>query len=122
MKKLLLSLSLIFAVISTGMAQEIATKPEKPDGWSGATRKSPSAAKATTTVEWWPNQLNLSILRQNSQKSNPMGEDFNYMEAFNSLDYEALKADIKAVMTESQDWWPADYGHYWGVVYPNGLA
>jgi len=62
--------------------------------------------------DWWPNQLNLKILHQNTPQSNPMGESFNYAEAFNSLDLKALKKDIEAVMTTSQDWWPADYGHY----------
>jgi catalase-peroxidase len=62
--------------------------------------------------DWWPNQLNLQILHQNSAKSNPMGGDFNYAEEFKKLDLEALKKDIKALMKTSQDWWPADYGHY----------
>ncbi|MCA9831083.1 MAG: catalase/peroxidase HPI [Dehalococcoidia bacterium] len=62
--------------------------------------------------DWWPNQLNLRGLRQNSPQSNPMGEDFNYAEEFKTLDLEAVKADVVAVMTTSQDWWPADYGHY----------
>lgn len=62
--------------------------------------------------EWWPNQLDLNVLRQNSEMSNPMGKDFNYEEAFKSLDYEALKKDLNALMTDSQDWWPADFGHY----------
>ena len=61
---------------------------------------------------WWPNQLNLKILQQNSPQSNPMGEDFNYAEAFKTVDLEALKQDIDEVMTTSQEWWPADYGHY----------
>lgn len=62
--------------------------------------------------DWWPNQLNLGILRQNSVLSNPMDKDFNYAEAFNSLDLAALKKDLADLMTDSQDWWPADYGHY----------
>ncbi len=61
---------------------------------------------------WWPGQLNLQMLHQNSAKGNPMGEDFNYAEAFKSLDLEALAKDVDALMTDSQDWWPADYGHY----------
>ena len=62
--------------------------------------------------QWWPNQLNLKMLHQNPPTSNPMGEDFNYAEAFKTLDLEALKQDTDAVMTTSQEWWPADYGHY----------
>ena len=62
--------------------------------------------------DWWPNQLNLSILHQHSGLSNPMDEDFDYAEAFKALDFKALKQDIYALMRESQDWWPADYGHY----------
>jgi catalase-peroxidase len=62
--------------------------------------------------DWWPNQLNLKVLHKNSPLSDPMGEDFNYAEAFKSLDLEAVKADLFALMTASQDWWPADYGHY----------
>ena len=65
--------------------------------------------------DWWPNQLNLKILHQHSAKSDPMGADFDYAEAFNSLDLEALKQDLTALMTDSQDWWPADYGHYGGL-------
>jgi catalase-peroxidase len=68
--------------------------------------------KATGGKDWWPNNLDLSVLRQHSSKSNPMGEDFNYREAFAALDYEQLKADLVEVMTTSQDWWPADFGHY----------
>ena len=66
----------------------------------------------TSNRDWWPNQLNLKILHQNSHMSNPMGEEFNYAEEFKKLDLEALKKDLYALMTDSQDWWPADYGHY----------
>lgn len=65
-----------------------------------------------SNLEWWPNRLNLDVLRQHSSKSNPMGEDFNYAEEFKSLDLEAVKKDLHKLMTDSQDWWPADYGHY----------
>ncbi|MBZ2164626.1 catalase/peroxidase HPI [Methanobacterium spitsbergense] len=65
-----------------------------------------------TNLDWWPNQLNLDILRQHSSKSNPMGEDFNYAKQFKSLDFESLKKDLLELMTKSQDWWPADFGHY----------
>jgi catalase-peroxidase len=65
-----------------------------------------------SNLDWWPNQLNLQVLHQHSPRSNPLGEDFDYAEAFKSLDVEALKQDIVDVMTTSQEWWPADYGHY----------
>lgn len=71
-----------------------------------------TAAGSMTTHDWWPNQLNLSILHQNSSKSNPMGKDFNYAEEFKKLDLAALKKDINEALTTSQDWWPADYGNY----------
>ncbi|MEP0861991.1 MAG: catalase/peroxidase HPI [Ignavibacterium sp.] len=73
------------------------------------------SAYGTSVNDWWPNRLKLNILRQNSEKSNPMDKDFNYKEAFNSLDYDALKKDLKELMTQSQDWWPADFGHYGGL-------
>jgi catalase-peroxidase len=68
-----------------------------------------------STGDWWPDQLNLNILHQHSSLGNPMGEDFNYAEEFKSLDLEALKKDLYALMTDSQEWWPADYGHYGGL-------
>jgi len=71
-----------------------------------------TAIGARSNQDWWPNQLNLKILNQNLPQSDPMGEDFNYAEEFKSLDLAALKKDIEALMTDSQDWWPADYGHY----------
>ncbi|HPM36957.1 MAG TPA: catalase/peroxidase HPI [candidate division Zixibacteria bacterium] len=73
---------------------------------------SPTAGGGTSNREWWPNQLNLKILHQHPPVSNPMGEDFNYAAEFKKLDYAALKQDLYALMTDSQDWWPADYGHY----------
>ena len=70
------------------------------------------ATKGTTNRDWWPNQLNLRILHQHSTKSDPMGKDFDYAQEFQSLDFAALKKDITDLMTDSQDWWPADFGHY----------
>ncbi len=71
-----------------------------------------TSAGAYSNADWWPNQLNLKILHQNSARSNPMGEAFNYAEEFKKLDLEAVKRDLRSLMTDSQDWWPADYGHY----------
>ena len=71
-----------------------------------------SAKTGTTNKHWWPNQLNLNILRQHDRKSDPMGEGFDYKKEFEGLDYDALKKDLTALMTDSKDWWPADYGHY----------
>jgi len=67
-------------------------------------------------MNWWPNALNLDILHQHDRKTNPLGEDFNYAEAFKKLDLEAVKSDLKALMTASQSWWPADWGHYGGLM------
>ncbi|MFH2012037.1 MAG: catalase/peroxidase HPI [Pseudomonadota bacterium] len=78
---------------------------------TGRTSK-PIAGSGRSNRDWWPNQLNLKILHQNSPMSNPMGEEFNYAEEFKKLDLDALKKDLYALMTDSQDWWPADYGHY----------
>jgi catalase-peroxidase len=71
-----------------------------------------SDIRPTMNQDWWPNQLDLGILHQNSAKGNPMGSEFNYADEFKKLDYEALKSDLRALMTDSQAWWPADYGHY----------
>ena len=68
--------------------------------------------KGTTNKDWWPDQLNLKSLHPNPPAGNPMGEDFNYAEEFKTLDLDGVKKDIEKVMTTSQDWWPADYGHY----------
>ena len=72
-------------------------------------------SEGNTNRDWWPNQLDISVLRQNSSLSNPMGDDFNYAEQFNKLDYFELKKDIENVMLDSKDWWPADYGNYGGL-------
>ncbi len=81
---------------------------------TGKTKKA-IAGGGTTNVDWWPNQLNLRILHQHSQKSNPMDRDFDYAEEFKKLDFKSLKKEVYALMTNSQDWWPADYGHYGGL-------
>ncbi|OUR95050.1 catalase/peroxidase HPI [Flavobacteriales bacterium 34_180_T64] len=75
-----------------------------------------TAGRGTSNRDWWPNELKLNILRQNASKSNPLGEDFDYARAFNSVDFSELKQDVIDLMTDSQDWWPADYGHYGGFM------
>ncbi|MBL7819700.1 MAG: catalase/peroxidase HPI [Saprospiraceae bacterium] len=84
---------------------------EKKCPFTGAANKQ-TAGNGTNNRDWWPNQLKLNILRQNGVESNPMGEAFNYAEAFKTLDLNALKKDLYELMTKSQAWWPADYGHY----------
>ena len=79
---------------------------------TGATHKHSVGTSGTKNRDWWPNQLKLNILRQHSPLSNPMGEDFNYAKEFKSLNLEAIKKDLHKLMTDSQDWWPADFGHY----------
>jgi catalase-peroxidase len=93
----------------TNLGENMTTELKAPEV-NGARRRTPTAA--FTNRDWWPNQLNLQILHQNSPQSNPMGADFNYAEEFKKLDLNALKKDVESVMTTSQDWWPADYGHY----------
>ncbi|MFW9948809.1 MAG: catalase/peroxidase HPI [Candidatus Thorarchaeota archaeon] len=75
-----------------------------------------TAARGTSNLDWWPNQLNLDILHQHSSKSSPMGEDFNYAKEFKNLDLKAVKKDLQKMMTKSQDWWPADFGHYGPLI------
>ena len=102
------------------LAQGTDPKPQTQDVSKcpviGGTQKDPSdrytAAGVLGNGDWWPNQLNLRVLHQNSPRGNPLGEKFNYAEEFKKLDLNALKKDIEALMTTSQDWWPADYGHY----------
>lgn len=79
---------------------------------NGTMKKQSVAGGGTKNLDWWPDQLRVDILRQHSSLSNPMDENFNYAEAFKSLDLEAVKRDLHALMTDSQDWWPADFGHY----------
>lgn len=79
---------------------------------NGASKSNNVVSGGTKNQDWWPKQLTLNVLRQHSPLVNPMGEEFNYTEAFKSLDYDALKQDLKDLMTDSQDWWPADFGHY----------
>ena len=116
--KPLFSLSLI-ALAGTGMASA-----QESGGVAGDITKCPvmgtqvapaarhTAASAYGNRDWWPNQLNLGILHQNSAKGNPVGGNFDYAEEFKKLDLAALKKDLTSLMTDSQDWWPADYGHY----------
>lgn len=98
--------------------------PSKAEGRSSASASKSDTIKASGIItmregnsnrDWWPNQLDLSPLRQHSSLSNPMGDGFDYRAAFNSLDYYALKRDLKALLKQSQEWWPADYGHYGGL-------
>ena len=106
-----LVLSSILVISSQVIAQEV-SKGECPMGHGSSKKENVNEASKTTNDHWWPNQLNVDLLRQNSELSNPMGADFDYVKAFNSLDYYALKKDIEAVLTESQEWWPADFGNY----------
>src|SRR5688572_2754197 len=80
--------------------------------FSGGARKHVVARGATTNADWWPNQLNLRVLHQHGAKSDPMDAGFDYAKAFETLDLDAVVADLHALMTDSQAWWPADYGHY----------
>ncbi|WP_345742634.1 peroxidase family protein, partial [Azonexus hydrophilus] len=75
-----------------------------------------ASSVSTNNMAWWPKALSLDILHQHDSKTNPLGADFNYREEVKKLDVEALKADLKALMTDSQPWWPADWGHYGGLM------
>jgi catalase-peroxidase len=97
------------APVPNNQEQNLSTETKCP--FSGGARKH-TMAGAPTNADWWPNQLNLKILHQHSPLSDPMGEAFNYAEEFKSLDLDAVIKDLHALMTTSQDWWPADYGHY----------
>ncbi|WMN07144.1 catalase/peroxidase HPI [Marivirga arenosa] len=110
--KRIIPIVLLFVMSMFTACQNEGEKTAEADAYSGATKKSESAMKASQLTDWWPNRLDLSILRQNSELSDPMNKDFDYKEAFQSLDYYALKQDIAKVLKDSKDWWPADYGHY----------
>ena len=106
---------------------EVSNNPVLEDKDSSKCPFTGGAIKFTTAShrsnrDWWPNKLNLSILRQHSSLSNPMGEDFNYAEEFKTLDLGAVKEDLSALMTDSKDWWPADFGHYGPFFYSDGVA
>ncbi len=107
MKNFIYALGLIVAFSSCGKIKEKVHEES-----NGQCPFHSGVKQSMDNKDWWPNQVDLSILRQHSSLSDPMGEDFNYEEAFNSLDYDALKKDIAEVMTQSQDWWPADFGNY----------
>ena len=99
-------LSFFLSILLLGSCKQNYVEEKKPSSFPG---------KFKTNRDWWPNQLDLSGLRRNSDKSDPMGKGFNYETAFASLDYYELKEDLSNLMTDSQDWWPADYGHYGGL-------
>lgn len=117
MKKIALTLG-IFLVLGVSAQKKSEKKGSCPLGHdkkeekSEVTERREAMIKGTTNKDWWPNALNLNVLRQNSELSNPMGKEFDYIKAFNTLDYLALKKDIQNVLTQSQDWWPADFGNY----------
>ncbi len=124
MKQILLLLAMVLSFSSFGQDYSNA-KGECPFGFSSSENKEQAAAPQPPmndregdfkkNRDWWPNQLDLSVLRQHSAKSDPLGEGFDYEEAFSSVDYEELKADIEEVLTDSKDWWPADWGNYGGL-------
>lgn len=117
MKKIALTLG-VFLVLGVSAQKKSEKKGSCPLGHdkkeekSEVTERREAMIKGTSNKDWWPNALNLNVLRQNSELSNPMGKEFDYIKAFNTLDYLALKKDIQNVLTQSQDWWPADFGNY----------
>ena len=114
MKKIIygvVAASLLFSCSGNQNHGEEKEKGACPFGFDKGHKKE-QISETKSNKDWWPNQLKLDVLAQNSQLSNPMEKTFNYAEEFNKLDYKALKADLTKLMTDSQDWWPADYGHY----------
>ncbi len=122
-KKLIVSIGACIVLLSIHVKAQnkMETKEKCPFGYDSKTatqaeqHSGHSASKTNTNKDWWPNQLDLSALRSNSRLSNPMDQTFNYKKAFQSLDYAALKKDLKDLVTTSQDWWPADHGSYAGL-------
>ena len=122
MKKLVLSIGMLMALSAnaqgpnsssnSNLAQCPYLNGSMVDGPSEVTKKLYQNRSSNTNKDWWPNRLDLGVLRQNSSLASPMGVDFDYTEAFNTLDLEAIKKDINAMLTQSQDWWPADFGNY----------
>ena len=117
MRKILFTITLIFSItLNAQDAMENKAKCPFHEGAQGqSTTETPvvkDGVKGNTNREWWPNQLNVSVLRQNSALSNPMDKGFDYSKEFKSLDLQALKKDLHELMTKSEDWWPADFGHY----------
>jgi catalase-peroxidase len=120
MKKIVLTFSVLTAGVA--MAQETASAGKCPMGHGESAAKTTVEQRiqldqkpANTNPDWWPNQLDLSVLRQQTSLSDPMGPNFDYRQAFTTLEYDSLKADLRQIMTQSQDWWPADFGHYGGL-------
>lgn len=114
MKKIVVIASLLMALPTVAQKKKNTAADKCPvnHGAATTTAEEKTTSGSTTNSDWWPNQLNLSVLRQNSNLSNPMGPNFDYSKAFTALDYYALKKDLKDLMTTSQEWWPADFGHY----------
>ena len=119
MKNFVFYVSLFFLTFSCSEKNEVSNNDNnsKCPMHFGSTKSSGLTTKteSNTNRDWWPNQLDLTVLRQNSLKSNPLGESFNYSDEFKKLDYFGLKKDLIKLMNTSQDWWPADYGHYGGL-------
>lgn len=109
MKKIVLSLLLLPSVVV--LAQQ-KSDYEASTTKTETTQRRDEAMRSKSNRDWWPNQLNLEVLKQQSEKTNPMGPDFDYIKEFKSVDYQALKKDIEKVLTDSKDWWPADFGNY----------
>jgi catalase-peroxidase len=102
----------LFAVTASCLLAQEVNKSNENALKTETTQRREAAMKGNTNKDWWPNQLNLDVLKQHSEKVNPMGADFDYIKEFKTIDYAALKKDIDKVLTESQDWWPADFGNY----------